>query len=246
MIYQLPELTKYEKIIHGFSTKEAGNMSFRWGKEKDVIANRKKFLEQIGLNPKDGVCTELTHKDTILNIGKSEAGNGILQPPTLQADGLLTNQPETFLMHVVADCASLLFYDPDNRAIGLAHAGWQGTEQHITKKMVEAMEKNFASNPKNLLIGIGPTIHQCCYAFKNIDRFTSHQWQPFLKKSKDEITHINLIGLNIYQLTLLGVPNENIFVSHYCTSHSGKFFSHYRDQKEKLPEGRFAAVIGLK
>ncbi len=63
---------------------------------------------------------------------------------------------------------------------------------------------------------------------------------------QEEQIHVNIVGLNVYQLTTAGVRDENIFVSQHCTAHSDKFYSHYRDVKDKKPEARFAAVIGLK
>ncbi len=246
MLYQLPELTKYPELIHGFSTKEAGNMSFKWDKKGEVVVNRQKWLEELKLDPTQGMAGELKNEDNIFIVTKNDFGQGILTRPTVKADALITNVPGTFLLHVIADCASLLFYDPDNKVIALTHAGWQGTNANITKKVIETMGDKFQTNPKNLIVGIGPAIHQCCYAFKNVDRFTAHKWQAFMKLGAEDKIHVNLVGLNVYQLTNSGVPDENIFVSQYCTAHSDKFFSHYRDVKDKKTEARFAAVIGLK
>ncbi|MFA4936833.1 MAG: polyphenol oxidase family protein [Patescibacteria group bacterium] len=246
MPYQLEDLKQYSSLIHAFSTKEDGNMSFKWGEEKEVVANRKKFLHELKLEPTKGITTELVHGDTILRVGKKQTGQGILKPPTLKSDGLITNEPGIFLFHVVADCLSLLFYDPENEAIGLAHAGWQGTDQQIAKKMVEKFITEFKTKPENLVIGLGPSIHRCCYVTTEPIKGSWQTWQPFLTKGKDNDIHSNVVGFNIYQLSEAGVEHENIFISEFCTAHSGKFFSHYQDVQDKKPEARFAALIGLK
>ncbi|MFH1111960.1 MAG: polyphenol oxidase family protein [Patescibacteria group bacterium] len=246
MAYQLEDLKQYPNLMHGFSTREAGNMSFKWGEEKEVVVNRKKFLEELKLEPSKGVTAELVHSDTILRVGKKQAGQGILKPPTLKADGLITNEPEIYLWHTVADCLSLLFYDPTNKAIGLIHAGWKNTTENIAKKMVEKFIAEFHTKPEKLVVGFGPAINRCCYAYTNPQTAQIPAWQPFLSRGKDNLIHINLVGFNLYQLSETGVEHENIFISEFCTAHSGKFFSHYQDVKDNQPEARFAALIGLK
>ncbi len=246
MTYQIPELLDYPQLLHAFSIREAGNMSFKWGNKEEVISNRQQFLAELKIEPTKVVSAELVQGDTILRVGKKHTKPGILKPPSLKTDGLITNEPGIFLFHVVADCLSLLFYDPKNQVVGLAHAGWQGTELEIAKKMVEKLTAEFKTQPTDLIVGFGPAIHQCCFAFLHPEQEQTKQWRPFLRIYPDGLTHINNLGFNLYQLSEVGVEHENIFISEFCTAHSGKFFSHYQNIKDKKPEARFAALIGLK
>ncbi|MFH1866999.1 MAG: polyphenol oxidase family protein [Patescibacteria group bacterium] len=246
-MYQLPELPTLPNLNHGFSTNDAGNMSFKWGEEKEVATNRHKFLDKLKLEAKNGVTAKLGQGDKIIRVGKKETNKGMSKNDyQLQADGLITNEPGIFLMHVVADCLSLLLYDQEHQAIGLGHLGRTGTSALLSKRMVDMMVNEFSTQPEKLIVGIGPGIHQCCYTFNQIPPDLNSSWQPFLNQGKDQRLSINLVGYNLYQLSEAGVEQENIFISEYCTAHSGKFFSHYRDIQEKKPEARFATIIGLK
>ena len=40
------------------------------------------------------------------------------------------------------------FYDPRNKAIGMAHAGWRGTRAHIGPVTLAAMEQAFGTRPR--------------------------------------------------------------------------------------------------
>ncbi|MEK7496538.1 MAG: polyphenol oxidase family protein [Patescibacteria group bacterium] len=245
MPYYLPELQDYP-ITHAFSTKDEGNMSFKWGEEKTVKQNRANFFTELKIDPDFCVTSELIHGDKIVRVTKKDTGYGVLNNDyKIQADGLITNEPGLNLFHLVADCLSILFYDPVNKAIGLAHISRQIDSQPITKKIINEMNKNFKTNPNELIIGIGPSIHQCCYGLKNTELAYLPEWQPFLKQAGDWLIYMNLMGKNLYELTDAGVLQENIFMSEFCTAHSGKFFSHYVDVHTNQSEARFMATIGL-
>lgn len=49
----------------------------------------------------------------------------------IRADIILTDNPDVTLFMRYADCTPLIFYDPENHAIALAHAGWRGTVQGV-------------------------------------------------------------------------------------------------------------------
>ena len=55
-------------------------------------------------------------------------------------DALITDRRGIVLSTLYADCVPLVFYDPRNKAIGMAHAGWRGTRAHIGPVTLAAME----------------------------------------------------------------------------------------------------------
>ena len=247
MLYQIPELLKFPKITHGFSVKEAGNMSFRWGKVDEIRKNRQTFFEQLGVTPTQVVSAELEHGDNIVRVGKKDAGHGVLDSNyQLKADGLITNEPNLYLLHVVADCLSLLCYDQKHKAVGLAHIGWRNASSGLAPKTIKRMAEEFGTNPASLVVGVGPAIHPCCYAYQKHATQQLLDWQPYLKTDGSDLTHIDLVGLVLDQLKTTGVPVASIKASPECTAHTNKFFSHYRSQRQSEPEGRFASLIGLK
>lgn len=73
-------------------------------------------------------------------------------------DGLLTATPRVVLGIYVADCGPIWIADPVRRVVGLLHSGKKGTEQDILGVAVKAMSQNFSSDPKDLVVVLGPCI----------------------------------------------------------------------------------------
>ena len=248
MLYQLPQLRALPHLVHGFSTRKAGNMSFRWGKADEVHRNRERFCKSLNINPHQVATAELEHADRIVRVTMADAGYGILGDDyKLKADALITDEPNLALFHMVADCASLLYYDLAHHAIGLAHAGWHGTTETINTKIVQRMNELFGTDPANLTVGIGPAILSCCYAYPEPKQKTLAAWATYLTDDTQGLTHIDNVGYIVDQLKAAGVKAEHIYPSQICTAHDERFFSHYRDKKAGLPDqGRFAALISLR
>jgi len=248
MSYSLPALANYPLICQAFSTTADGNMSFLWGEKNSVADNRRKFLEHLKLNSSKVISAELQNSDTVLRVGRGDAGYGVLQNDyKLKADGLITNEPDLYLWHMVGDCLSVLIYDPAHQAIGLVHAGWQGINLNIIAKTINLMNAQFNTSATTLIIGLGPGIRQCCYVYTKHPLMALPSWRPYLTLLPSGLTAINLTARLGDQLMQAGVKPTNIFDSGLCTAHDNNFFSHYRDQRLNQPDqGRFATLIGLK
>lgn len=78
-------------------------------------------------------------------------------------DAMITNQPGAALAILVADCAPVVFYDPVNRAVGVAHSGRAGTVKGVVPNTITAMAAAFGTASEDLLIGIGPAIGAASY-----------------------------------------------------------------------------------
>jgi hypothetical protein len=78
-------------------------------------------------------------------------------------DAMITNEPGTALAILVADCAPVVFYDPVNRAAGVAHSGRAGTVKGAVPSTIAALTAAFGTAPGDLLIGIGPAIGAASY-----------------------------------------------------------------------------------
>lgn len=79
-----------------------------------------------------------------------------------EGDGLVTDRPGLLLGIVTADCAPVLFADPQAGVVGAAHAGWRGARAGVLEATVEAMEKLGADRGR-IAAAIGPTIAQASY-----------------------------------------------------------------------------------
>lgn len=79
----------------------------------------------------------------------------------VEADALVTADPEIVLAVHTADCAPVALWSPEG-VIGAVHAGWRGIEAGVIEAAADAMRDLGASTIDGWL---GPCIHAECYAF---------------------------------------------------------------------------------
>jgi polyphenol oxidase len=123
----------------------------------DVEANHARVYAALGLRREQVVTARQVHGDHVARVTLADGGSII--PAT---DALISDTPGLGLLLRYADCVPVLFYDPVRRAVGLAHAGWQGTLVGIAGKTALAMQETFGCRPTDLRAGIGPSIGPCC------------------------------------------------------------------------------------
>jgi len=89
-----------------------------------VIENRRRFVRLLHANPEWLTVVGAVHGSEVVRLDL---------PLTLVegVDGIVTDRPGVALFAVFADCLPLIVHDPVNHALGLAHAGWRGTEAGI-------------------------------------------------------------------------------------------------------------------
>ncbi len=165
--------------------------------------------------------------------------------PHLQADIILTDKPEVTLFMRFADCVPIFLVDPIRHVVGMAHAGWIGTVNHVAAKAVKAMHEAFGCLPENLLAGIGPSIGIEHYpvgmdVINKVENAFPEYSSDLFFKSNGKI-HLDLWKAN--QLTLLENGVKNIELAGICTAcHLEDWFSHRGEQGKT---GRFGALLGL-
>lgn len=245
-------------VHHCFSTRHGGisegmftslNLGFQRGdKEENVRENYRLISEAIGVDDRDLVFSDQVHETSIYRVEASDRGKGISRESDIKGiDGLITNVPKVPLVTLYADCVSLFFLDPVQKAIGLSHGGWRGTVGKIGAKTVEEMQKAYGSNPEDILAGIGPSIGPCCF---EVDKPVADQFQNYLSNIEDCIEqkangkyHIDLWTVNQKVLIEAGIKDQNITKAHICTQcHKDTFFSH-RGHRGK--RGNLAAIMEL-
>jgi len=75
-----------------------------------------------------------------------------------EADALLTERARLPLAIFTADCLPLVIYDPAGRRLAAVHAGWRGTCARVGQAAMDAMRREFGSDPANLIAAIGPSV----------------------------------------------------------------------------------------
>jgi len=206
-----------------------------------VRANRNMSLKVMGCMP-----------DSVFDVWQVHSADVVCatapRPDTesvRQADIILTDKPELTLYMRFADCVPILFHDPRKGVIGVAHAGWVGTLRDVATATINAMTKQYGSNPADVIAGIGPSIGPDHYEVGSdvilqvMQKFGDESEQ--LLKSHNGKIHFDLWKTNRILLEKAGV--EKIEVAEICTAcNTNDWFSH---RAEKGRTGRFGALITL-
>lgn len=74
----------------------------------------------------------------------------------------MTNVPGIALGALAADCAPVLFADPEARVVGAAHAGWKGALTGVLEATIEAMGR-LGARPNRIRAVLGPCIGPGAY-----------------------------------------------------------------------------------
>lgn len=274
-----PKLSKQDCIQHLFSVRAGGvsegqfcsmNFSSKLGDDKDrVLENFRRIALAMDCKLDDMIGTVQTHTTNILRVTAQDKGKGILKDPDLwDLDGLVTNEKGVTLVAYMADCVPLFFADPVQGAVGVAHSGWRGTVNNMAGKMVERFQTEFGSDPKDLIVGIGPSICQACY---EVDWNVAKEFQESLGDDTAERRQIAESGVypmegkddcklrrvaepgdkagkfqldlwlaNLIFLVRAGIDLKNVDVTDLCTSENSRLlFSHRASQGKRGNMGAF-------
>src|ERR1700738_456162 len=153
----IPPLAAERYIVHGFSTVPMGSMGLTHAADPERVAeDRRKFARSLNVRPESLTVVGAVHGSEIARVDRPV-------PLVKEVDGLVTDRPGISLFATFADCYPLIAYDPHNRALGLANAGWRGTQDEIAKKLVARLKREYGSVASELRVGIGPGICGDCY-----------------------------------------------------------------------------------
>jgi YfiH family protein len=206
---------------------------------RSVAENHRRVYAALDSSRDDVVTAWQVHGRTIQAVDRRSGGQVV--PRT---DGLITRTPGLVLLQRFADCLPLLFVDPVQAVIGLAHAGWRGTVAGIAGAALVAMDRHYGSNAEDVVACVGPGIGPCCYEI-GADVIASVRTsfadaEPLLPRVNGSV-HFDLPAANARQLGRLGV--RDIRMSGICTAcHVDEFFSH---RAEDGRTGRFGVAIRL-
>ncbi len=234
--YQFESFLPYKSIAHGISSKVAGSMKSPDTLEIDREA-LSKFAQINGIT--DGiVCMKQIHSGSVAFI---ENLDRLVIPAT---DGLIANNKRIPLAVLTADCLPILFYDPTKEAIGIAHAGYRGLLNDIIENTIQSFVSHFKSDPKDIVVGIGPSIEMMCYevGVELIEKFEK-VFPEFenIYAQKDGKFYLNLRGIAGQGLAKEGILKEHMEVMDICTKCDQNFYSYRRGDKDM----RFVSMISL-
>ena len=246
--FQFPNLSRFSDIRHGIFTRKNGyskmpykslNTSYSTGDDsRNVKLNRSVISKCFDGNQL--VFARQVHGEKVVVLSNKSIPLKNSFPEAIpECDAMITDIKKRPLVIQVADCQSILMYDPVLQVIANVHSGWRGSIKNIIGRTISVMEKEFDSKPGNIVTGISPSLGPCCAEFVHYkDEIPEEFW-----KYKDDSDHFNFWAISSDQLCNAGVLKKNIYLSEICTRCNTDLFFSFRGEGTT---GRFAAVIGLK
>lgn len=197
---------------------------------QNVMKNREKLAALLAIKPHQLVFCNQTHSCNVTTVTQPPPmlnGSGWISEIS-DCDALITSVKGLCLVVLTADCVPLLLFDPVKKVIAAIHAGWKGTIGEIVPATVQQMQRDFGTNPADLIAQFGPSISQEIYETNPevfepfIDRFKPHAKDVvWVRNSKG---FVNLALSNALLLTEQGVLPQNIRHNTYCTFKKPELF----------------------
>jgi len=260
-VWFFENLLRHKGIGHFVSTRIGGcsnppydalNLSFNVGDApKKVLKNRELLADTLGISLSSLTTAKQVHDAHVEIVTKGSRGKGATdyKGAINAADAMVTDAADTCLMALLADCVPILFYDPSRKVIGVAHAGWKGTLRSVARDTVSVFRKDFGCSPKDIVVGIGPSIGPCCYevgkeVVGQVENLFGAKQGYIGKESTSGKGCFDLWQANLRQLVEAGIPEENIETAKVCTCHHPDLFFSYRHENGRA--GRFGAGIVIR
>lgn len=244
--FQFPQLAQRPEIRHAIFTRLGGcsqgpcqglNLGFGCGDDHAAVAaNRQLVVRAAGGGAL--VCLHQTHGTAIFSFSRDDVQGQSPGSPAPSADGAVTDVPGRLLLIQVADCQSVMLYDPRCRVVANVHCGWRGSVANILGRAVGVMQERFGCHPETIMAGIGPSLGPCCAEFVNYRSEIPEKFWGY-RVGRD---HFDFWSLSRDQLRAAGLPEAQIECSQMCSRCNPHLFFSYRRARHT---GRFAAVIGI-
>ena len=249
------EYLEHSSLSHGFFTRGGGhstgvfaslNCGLGSGDDIEVVTrNRESVARQLGVDASHLVTAYQVHGADVKHVTEPF---DVSQRPKI--DGMVCNTRGIAIGVLTADCAPILFADPEAAIIGAAHAGWKGALAGVSDSVVDAMEK-LGAQRKRITAVIGPTISQGNYevgpdfpdAFVRVDSGANKFFKPSLRNGH----HIfDLPGYLFERLKRSGVGKTiNLGLCTYADE--ARFYSYRRaTHRGETDYGRLISAIALR
>ncbi len=218
----------------------------------DAWSMRQQWGEIIGYDPERLVRTGQIHENNVFVVQEKHVGMGRRRdtPTPGTADAMITQALNVPIMTLAADCLPLLMYDPVQRGVAAVHAGWRSTVMDIAGETVRAMQREFGSDPKDILAFLGPAIGGCCNevgpevtaAWRDVARDLGPLAELAVTRPSVK-EHFDVPRANTLLLQRAGLLPAHIEVSSICTKcNLDDWFSH---RGQGAATGRQGGVIML-
>ncbi len=250
----LPEPLRSDLLMgqaHGFFGRQGGSStgiyaSLNCGQGSDdvleaVAKNRNIVAKKMRVPADNLLSLHQIHSAKVITVESSDWPKN--RP---QADAMVTALPDIGLGILTADCAPVLFADPQKNVIGAAHAGWKGAMTGIIENTITAMI-NLGAKRENIHAVIGPTISQQAYEVGQEYFEAFHDENPdyarFFINGKAGKYQFDLPGFVITKLNEQHIRSAE-WVKKCTYTLDSQYFSYRRATHKQEPDyGRQISVI---
>lgn len=237
-------------LRHGFFTRDGGvstgiyqGLNCGAGSDdaaQNVAENRTRVAAHMGVTPQNLVSVHQCHSATAIYVDQP------FDTPRPKCDAMVTDQPGLALGILTADCAPVLFADPDAGVVGAAHSGWKGAIGGVLQATLDLMEQRGATRA-NIRAVVGPTISQRAYEVgpEFLEQFLDEdpEFARFFAAGTNDRAQFDLPGFVLSQLRAAGCEQAS-WTGHCTYCDQAKFYSYRHTTHQKEPDyGRLISVI---
>lgn len=239
-------------VRHGFFTRQGGvstgvyeSLNVGAGSRDDpeaVAENRARAAAVFGA-PADHLLTCYQVHSAIAVVAETPwAGRP-------EADGVATHTPGLMLGALAADCAPVLFADPEARVVAAAHAGWRGALGGIVQATVDAMTR-LGAQPGRIAAAVGPCIGPGSYevGLEFLETFQAEapgSERFFTEGARPDKRMFDLPGFVLWRLEAADVGRAE-WIGRDTYAEQELFFSNRRALHRQEPDyGRLLSAIML-
>jgi YfiH family protein len=172
----------------------------------DVLA-RERVSKRLGLNSRWATVDQVHGRQVHRVSRPGSAGEG---------DGIWTTELGLPLAIFTADCFGVVL--ESETAVGVAHAGWRGTDAGIVQALRNAMT---AGGHAPTFAAVGPGIGPCCF---EVGEDVARKFPGHVGATSWDTTSVDLAGA--IQEQLVGLE---VWTAASCTFHDTDLFSYRRD-----------------
>lgn len=204
----------------------------------DVLENRRRAAAWFGAEPDALNSCYQIHSATAVTAEEPWCGR------LPEGDAVVTSRSGLVCAVLSADCAPVLFADPQARVVAAAHAGWQGALNGVVEATLTAMKAKGADRSR-IIAAIGPCIGQPSYevGLEYLDRFETARpgSARFFKPGETADKRLfDLPGFVLDRLAEAGVQTAEWIGRDTCAE-ADWFFSNRR--AFKLGEGDYGRLM---
>lgn len=246
------DLSAVKGIRHGFFTRQGGlsegiyaSLNCGLGSKDNpetVLENRRRVAEYLGANGGHIVTLHQEHGATAYTVSAP-----IARAELPKADAIVSTTPGLAIGVVTADCAPILFADPEAKMVAAAHAGWRGAVNGVIESAIKEMERQGADR-RHIHAAVGPCINQAAYEVgeefeANLMRLDKGNARFFERTPIAAKPHFDLPAYARHRLREAGL--ERVDMCSPCTNqHESIFFSYRRaSARRETDYGRQISAI---